>query len=679
VRVLPTRIPSAIVRLSIKAFKNIFNSTCAVLRCQSSDCPASPSRSSRFAAANRLHFRQTSLIRNACCTFERSFQGSSPFRSNVNNIPPIVGCRLSRRALAQSRSSAFLRLAGSILLFTCAAISLAAQPAAAGKSQSSPEMAPVDFVDVASQVGVEFKHQAHHSPRKYLLETMGSGAALFDYDNDGRLDLFLVNGAPYGDFVPKGTIPHKTGPDFWNRLYHQKADGSFEDVTERAGLKGDLYGMGVAVGDYDNDGFDDLYVTAFGGNRLYHNNGDGTFTDVTEKAGVGGSGWSTSAAWVDLDNDGHLDLVVLRYIQWDWDDLWCGSKENRGYCHPDVFQPISMLVYHNNGDDTFKEEASKVGLAKPAKALGLAIGDYDRDGHIDLLVSNDSMVEYLFHNKGDGTFEELGLESGIAVDGNGRTYAGMGADLSDYNNDGYPDIAIDSLANQEYAYYRNNRDGTFTYDSFSTDLGRISLLHSGWGLRFVDYDNDGWKDLLIAQGHDFDNIQATFPQLRYREPIMLLRNLNGNEFVDVGTASGNVFKQQWVGRGLAVGDIDNDGLLDAVVTENGGPAHVLMNRTRSSNHWIGFKLVGHKSNRDGIGAEIRVDTSTGSQWYTVTTASSYLSSGDVRAHFGLNRDSSARTVEIRWPSGILQTLHNVTGDRYVGIEEPTSPASKVKQ
>jgi enediyne biosynthesis protein E4 len=536
------------------------------------------------------------------------------------------------------------------------------------------DLVPADFVDVTARAGVDFVHQAPHSSRKYLLETMGSGVALFDYDNDGRLDLFLVNGAPFPDFVPKGTILQKTGPKDWNRLYHQKADGTFEDVTAKAGLQGIGYGMGAAVGDYDNDGYEDLFVTALSGNHLYHNNGNGTFTDVTEKAGVGGSGWSTSAAWADLDGDGYLDLVVLRYIQWDWDDVWCGPRDNRGYCHPDVFQPISMLVYHNNGNGTFTEEAHRLGLDKPGKALGIAIADYDRDGHPDIFVANDSMVEFLFHNKGDGTFEEEGLESGVAVDGDGRTFAGMGTDFSDYNNDGWPDLVVDDLANQKYALYRNGADGTFSYDSYITGLGGSTLLHSGWGMRFMDYDNDGWKDLLIAQGHDLDTIEKSFPDLHYREAPMLLRNVDGKKFVNVGPVSGEIFHQSWVGRGLAVGDIDNDGRVDAVITENGGPAHVLMNRAQTSNHWIGFKLVGHRSNRDGIGAVIRIDTGHGSQWYTVTTSSSYLSAGDVRAHFGLGGDTRVATVEIRWPSGIVQTLKNVAGDQYLRVEEPSATA-----
>ena len=537
---------------------------------------------------------------------------------------------------------------------------------------ASSDLVPGNFVDVTAKSGVNFLHQAPHTSKRYLIETMGSGVALFDYDNDGRLDLFLVNGALFSEPVAKGTIPQKTGPQYWNRLYHQKSDGTFEDVTEKAGLQGVGYGMGVAAADYDNDGYEDLYVTAYGGNKLYHNNGNGTFTDVTDKAGVGGSGWSTSASWVDLDGDGRLDLVVLRYITWDWDDLWCGEHREgyRAYCHPDVFQPISMLVYHNNGNGTFTEQAHKLGLDKPAKALGIAIADYDHDGHPDIFVANDSMIEFLFHNKGDGNFEEVGLEAEVAVDSDGRTYAGMGVDFSDYNNDGLPDLVITNLANQKYALYQNSGDGSFSYSTYVTGIGGMTLLHSGWGIRFMDYDNDGWKDLLIAQAHDLDNISLTFPELHYKEPMLLARNLNGKKFVDVSSVSGEVFTKRWVGRGMALGDIDNDGRLDVVVTENGGPAHILMNQTKTSNHWIGFKLIGHKSNRDGIGASIKITTSKGPQWEMATTSSSYLSASDPRVHFGLGADASAKTVEIRWPSGIVQTLTDVKGDQYVTVEEP---------
>src|SRR5712692_10387230 len=353
---------------------------------------------------------------------------------------------------------------------------------------------PPKFADVTSVLGLSFQYIASHTSRKYLLETMGSGVALFDYDNDGRLDIFLVNGAPLGDPTPKGTIPQKTGPKYWNRLYHQKQDGTLEDVTEKAGLQGVGYGMGVAVGDFDNDGYEDLYVTAYGGNKLYHNNGNSTLTDVTEKAGVGGGGWSTSAAWVDLDGDGFLDLVVLRYVDWDFDDVWCGEHKEgyRAYCHPDYFKPVAPLVYQNNKDGTFTEIAQKVGPGKPGKGLGVAIADYDRDGYIDLFVANDSMGEYLYHNQGDGTFEDVGLASEVAVDIDGRTYAGMGVDFADYNNDGWPDIVVTDLANQRYALYQNNGDGSFTYASNSAGIGPITMGHSGWGVRFLDYDNDGW-------------------------------------------------------------------------------------------------------------------------------------------------------------------------------------------
>lgn len=535
-------------------------------------------------------------------------------------------------------------------------------------------MVPGNFVDITAKAGIQFQGRASHTTKKYLIETMGSGVALFDYDNDGRLDIFFVNGAPLSDPTAKGAIPQKTGPEYWNRLYHQKKDGTFEDVTEHAGLQGAGYGMGVAAGDYDNDGFEDLYVTAYGGNRLYHNNGNGTFTDVTAQSGTGGSGWSTSAAWVDLDNDGLLDLVVLRYVKWDFDDIYCGEHKEgfRAYCHPDVFQPISALVYHNDGGGHFSEVAAKVGLDKPGKGLGIAMADFDRDGKLDIVVANDSMLEFLYRNKGNGTFEEVGLNAEVAVDGDGRTFAGMGVDFDDYNNDGLPDLVITDLANQKYALYKNNGDGSFTYDTYMSGIGGMTLLHSGWGIRFFDYDNDGLKDLLITQGHDLDTIQLNFPQLRYKEPMLLARN-TGKRFVDVSSKSGAVFQQAWVGRGLAVGDLDNDGRVDAVVTTNDGPAHVLHNETATGNHWLTLSLVGHRSNRDGIGAEIRVTTSTGTQMETVSTASSYLSSNDKRAHFGLGKDATASKVEIHWPSGTVQTLTDVKGDRLVQVDEPSQP------
>jgi hypothetical protein len=532
-------------------------------------------------------------------------------------------------------------------------------------------LVPGSFIDVTDKVGVKFQHQALHTSRKYLLETMGSGVALLDCDNDGRLDIFLVNGAPYTDPTPAGYIPKKAGPEDWNRLYHQKADGTFEDITEKSGLKGVGYDMGVAVADYDNDGYEDIFVTGYGGNHLYHNNGNCTFTDVTEKAGVSGGGWSSSAAWVDLDNDGLLDLVVDRYVTWDWNDVWCGERkpELRGICHPDVFPPITMLVYHNDGNGHFTEVAHKLGLDKPAKALGIAIGDYDRDGLIDIFVANDSMPEFLFHHKADGTFEEIGLESEVAVNSEGQTYAGMGIDLADYENTGWPGLVVSDLANQRYALYHNNHDGTFDYASFNTGLGNMSLLHSGWSLRFMDYDNDGWKDLLITQGHDMDNIQVVSPRLRYREPMLLVRNVGG-KFVDVSSISGDIFNEAWVGRGMAIGDIDNDGRIDAVVSTNGGPAHVLLNRTVTDNHWITLHLTGHKSNRDGIGALVKLTTAQGSQWVTLTTSSGYLSASDPRVHFGMGASAVADSIEIRWPSGIVQTLTNVKGDRQVQVDEP---------
>jgi hypothetical protein len=590
----------------------------------------------------------------------------------MNRVPP-----------RQSFARKFVRsLQALALLAVSTTFSVQAQPAATsalgGAAKPSQEaLTPGNFVDVTAKSRVAFLGRASHTSRKYLIETMGSGVALFDYDNDGLLDIFLVNGAPLTDPTAKGTIPQKTGPEYWNRLFHQKKDGTFEDVTVKSGLQGAGYGMGVAAADYDNDGYEDLYVTSYGGNHLYHNNGDGTFTDVTKESGTGGSGWSTSAAWVDLDNDGLLDLIVLRYVQWDFNDVWCGEHREgyRSYCHPDIFPAIAPLVFHNDGHGHFTDITAKSGIDKPGKGLGVAIADYDRDGKIDVAVANDSMPQFLYHNKGNGTFEEVGLDAGIAVDGDGRTYAGMGIDFQDYNNDGLPDLVITDLANQKYALYRNNGDSSFTYDSYMSGIAGMTLLHSGWGIQFLDYDNDGRKDLLISQGHDLDTIQLNFPQLRYKEPMLLAHN-TGKGFVDVSAQSGDVFHQAWVGRGMAIGDIDNDGRVDAVVTTNDGPAYILRNETVTENHWLTLLLVGHRSNRDGIGAVIKLTTSAGPQYSTVTTAGSYLSSNDKRAHFGLGPDTVAKSVEIRWPSGIVQTLNNVRGDQILTVDEPATTSTK---
>jgi len=412
--------------------------------------------------------------------------------------------------------------------------------------RNEPQTIPGKFIDKTEHLGIHFKHEASPTSRKYLPETMGSGGGLLDYDNDGRLDIFFTNGARIDDPMPLGKLPQKDGPKYWNRLYHQKTDGTFEDVTEKAGVAGIGYSTGIAIGDYDNDGYEDIFVAGFGHNTLYHNNGDGTFRDLTQSAGIAGSEWSTSAAWIDYDNDGRLDLIVARYMEWSFKDIFCGERREgyRAYCHPELFKPISSLLYHNDGNGRFTEMSHKAGIDKPGKALGVAIGDYDHDGWIDILIANDAIPQYLFHNKHDGTFEEVGMISGLAVDSSGTTFSGMGVDFEDYNNDGWPDVVITDLANQRYALFANTGEGVFDYKTNSTGLGNITLLHSGWGVRFIDYDNDGWKDILFAQSHVMDTIEITRPQLRYREPPLLAHNEHVGRFAHVSQTSGDVCRQR---------------------------------------------------------------------------------------------------------------------------------------
>jgi enediyne biosynthesis protein E4 len=540
---------------------------------------------------------------------------------------------------------------------------------------ASPPAPDVRFSEVARAVGIDFEHASSATSNKYLLETMGGGVALLDYDNDGRLDVFFTNGAHLEDPMPATKAPDKSDRRYWNRLYHQEADGTFRDVTEKAGLTGmpqNRYGMGVAVGDYDNDGFEDLYVTGYGGNTLYHNNGDGTFRDVTQTAGVAASGWSASAGFFDYDNDGKLDLFVTRYVDWTFQtNGYCGEKKPgyRAYCHPDNYEGMSSILYRNNGDGTFTDVSAKAGIAGSiGKGLGVAFADYDQDGFVDVYVANDSVQSFLFHNGGNGTFSEVGLLVGVGFNEDGKTFAGMGADFADYDNDGRPDIVVTDLSNERYRLFRQGGDGSFQDATNQSGIGAATLLFSGWSTRLFDYDNDGWKDLFVAQGHVMDTIEKTSPNLRYLQPPLLLRNAAGR-FARV--VPGEAFERDWAGRGAAFGDLDNDGDVDVVVGSVGGPALVLRNDGGNRRSWLGIRTVGRRSNRDGIGCRVKVVSPSGlTQYFTVNTAVGYLSASDKRLIVGLDGETTARLVEIRWPSGTVQKLENVAAGQTVTALEP---------
>jgi hypothetical protein len=474
--------------------------------------------------------------------------------------------------------------------------------------------------------------------------------------------------------MPKSEAPDKREPRYWNRLFRQKQDGSFEDVTERAGVKGDWYGMGAAVADYDNDGDQDLFVTGYGGNQLYRNEGEGKFTDVTRKLGVAGGGWSTSAAWLDFDKDGKLDLFVGRYVEWDFENgsVYCGEIRAgyRAFCHPDNFAGASNLLYRQRTDGTFEDVSVKAGITAPGgKALGVGLGDFDNDGWLDIFVANDSVRQSLYHNQKNGTFDDIAITSGAGYDENGKTYAGMGIDVGDYDNDGFMDIFITTLSTETYPLYHNDRDLTFTYVTNSAGVGQITLLYSGWGTRFLDADNDGWRDLFVAQGHVLDTIEKTNPYLKHKQTPLLMIN-TGKGFVNVSASAGPAFNNSMSGRGTAFGDLNNDGQVDvAMVQVDGTPLVLLNNGTK--NHWLGISLVGARSNRNGIGARVTITDGAGKkQILDANNAGSYLSASDPRLIFGLGQTSTVRSVEILWPSGAQQSIDQPQIDRYLIVNEP---------
>lgn len=496
---------------------------------------------------------------------------------------------------------------------------------------------------------------------KHQIETMIAGVAVFDYDRDGWPDIYVCNGA---------TVPElrKANPSFSNRLFHNNHDGTFTDVTEAAGVAGEGYSMGVAAADYDNDGRPDLFVTGVRKNILYRNRGDGTFENVTAAAGVGGDGtWSIAAGWVDYDNDGRLDLFVVHYVAWDPStEPRCGGDrpDYRAYCHPRFYAPLPDALYHNQGDGTFRDVSVESGIAAhPGKGMGVAFADYDHDGRPDIFVANDTLPNFLFHNLGGGRFEEVALPAGAAYNGDGRATSTMGVDFRDFDNDGWDDLFVTTLSNECFTLFRNLGRGMFSDVSQAAGISAPSLRLGGWATGMFDFNNDGFKDLFTAGSHTETNIELT-TSLESRQPVSLFLNRGDGTF-EYTALPGNAFH-----RGAAFGDFNRDGRMDAVVTRLGEPPLVLTNTSISENHWLILRLRGRRSNRDGIGARIRIVTDSGLRWNHVTASVGYAGSSQPIAHFGLGRDTVARRIEIEWPSGARQKIENAAADRYLDIEEP---------
>jgi hypothetical protein len=536
---------------------------------------------------------------------------------------------------------------------------------AGGRIPADPAAATLFSQVPAEKSGITWVHDNGRSAEHWLPESMCSGCAFLDYDNDGWMDILLVNTGP----APF----HKPAKPARNALYRNNRDGTFTDVTLKAGLDSRRWGEGVAVGDYNGDGYPDIYLTCFGKNILYRNNGNGTFSDVTESAGVAGSGWSTSAVWFDYDNDGKLDLFVCSFVDYDPGRVTCGDNKlgKRFYCIPSVFAGRRSYLYHNNGDGTFTEVGAASDIGKRlGKAHGVIATDVNNDGLLDLWVSNDTVPNYLYMNRGGGRFEETGLAAGVAYGDNGQARSGMGVDAADYDNDGRIDLFVANIDRERFSLYRNDGENVFTDVSDATGIGRASYYLSGWGLKFFDYDNDGNQDLFISNGHPDDYVETYSPNVKWAEPPLLFHN-DGRTWQNVSAAAGPAFQKNWPARGLAVGDFDNDGGIDVLINNNGGAPLLLHNDAGPRNNWLGLKLVGRSANIDAIGA--RLTWSFGGQVRSLlkSNGGSYLSAHDPRNVLGIGQAKKVDQLEIKWPapSNAVERLTSLPLNRYVTIVE----------
>lgn len=531
-------------------------------------------------------------------------------------------------------------------------------------------VAPIAFDDIAQKAGIRFVADNSVTPDKQQPEGLLAGVALFDYDGDGYLDIFFVNGAGMPSL-------EKDGARHSNRLYHNDGNLTFTDVTAKAGLAGAGYGMGVAAGDYDNDGRPDLYLASLTGNQLFHNNGDGTFTDVTGKAGVGGGTfagkkmWSVAAAWVDYNNDGLLDLFVSNYCQWaPVGGPECKANGQNVYCSPRHYQPLPNTLYRNNGNGTFTDVSVETGIGNhPGRGMGVTVADYDGDGYSDIFVANDDAPFQLFHNIGGKRFEEVALDAGVAFPENGNVISGMGVDFRDLFNKGLPSLWVTAIEKETFPLFVNIGKGQFEDRTAAAGIAMDTYEMSGWSNAIVDLDNDGWKDLLVVRSNVQDNI-ATYSPRKYEEPGSVFRNLGNGKFQNVTSGAGPDLQKPAAHRGMVIGDLDNDGRMDAVATVLNGPARLFHNTTANGNHWLLLKLIGTKSNRMGLGARVRVTTADGMRQYNhATTSTGYAGSSDPRVHFGLGSSDTAKEIEVLWPSGIRQTLRDAKADRVVTVTE----------